>query len=136
LENRLTDRGDGSPRSAHLFRGRPRAGPAHCLSFVLTKGPALFRGTSARPCQRGRDFADEVGGGNFLAGGFLEQEEGGQGLAGNVQGSEDGHHLVGELADLGGLPFRQVGDGEIEEARAASKALPSSRNIWRTFVRS
>ena len=56
-------------------------------------------------------------------GGFLEEDEGGQGLAGDVQIAEDGHHLVGELADLGGLPLLQVRDRQIEGGECGVKGV-------------
>ncbi|HEX5715058.1 MAG TPA: hypothetical protein VF179_02795 [Thermoanaerobaculia bacterium] len=45
---------------------------------------------------------------------FLEEEEGGHRLAGDFEIAEDGHHLVGEIADFGGLSLLQVRDRQIE----------------------
>jgi hypothetical protein len=52
--------------------------------------------------------------GELGGGGLLEEEGGGQGLAGDVQIAEDDHHLVGELADFGGRSLRQIGDRQIQ----------------------
>lgn len=49
-----------------------------------------------------------------MAGGLLEEKEGGQGFSGDVVGAEDGDHLVGQVADGGGFAFFQVGDKEVE----------------------
>src|SRR6185369_15006953 len=62
----------------------------------------------------GGDLAGEVGGGGFAAGGFLEEEEGGEGFSGDVVGAEDGDHLVDQVADGGEVAFFQVGDDEVE----------------------
>jgi hypothetical protein len=60
------------------------------------------------------DFSGEGGGGGFAAGSFLEEEEGGQGFSGDVVITEDGHHLVGQVADFGGVSLLQVGDDQIQ----------------------
>jgi hypothetical protein len=62
-------------------------------------------------------------------GGFLEEQEGGQGLAGDFQASEDGHHLVRELPDFGGFSLLQVGDRQVEggEGRVKGVALVVER---------
>lgn len=67
-----------------------------------------------RTTERGRDLADQLGSGGVAVGGFLEEEEGGQGFAGDFQSMEDGDHLVGEPADFGGLSFLQMGDRQVE----------------------
>ncbi len=45
---------------------------------------------------------------------FLEEQQTGQGLAGDVQVPEDGHHLVGELQNLAALSLLEMGDRQIE----------------------
>jgi hypothetical protein len=60
------------------------------------------------------DLAGQVGGGGFAAGGFLEEEEGGEGFPGDVVGAEDGDHLIGQVADGGEVAFFQVGDDKVE----------------------
>src|SRR5215203_4550160 len=55
-----------------------------------------FGGVSTRSGERSGDFAGELGGGGFAVGGFLEEEDGGQGFAGDVVSPEDGDHLVGQ----------------------------------------
>jgi len=72
------------------------------------------QGRTFRTAESGGDLAGQISGGGFAAGGFLEEEEGGQGFSGDVVGAEDGDHLVGQVADFGGVAFFQVGDDEIE----------------------
>ena len=43
-------------------------------------------------------------------GGFLEEEDRGQGFAGDVVISVDGDHLVGQDADLGCVSLLQMGN--------------------------
>jgi hypothetical protein len=38
---------------------------------------------------------------NFTVRGFLEEEDGGQGFAGDVVSADDGAHLVGQDSDVG-----------------------------------
>src|SRR6185436_5387252 len=105
---------------------RPRTGAWYAGPRVRPQKRSVSsaqRRATARPGDRRGDFAGEVGGGGFLARGFLEEEEGGQGLAGDVQGLKDGHHFVGELADFSGLPLRQVGDRQIERGEGGVKGV-------------
>jgi len=44
----------------------------------------------------------------------LEEKDGGHGLVGDFQVAKDGDHLVGELADFGGLPLLQVRNRQIQ----------------------
>src|SRR6185369_11275073 len=81
---------------------------------TMTSGKRRGRQRTFRAAEGGGDLAGEVGGGGFAAGGFLEEEESGEGFPGDVVGAEDGHHLVGQVADGGEVAFFQVGDDEIE----------------------
>jgi len=55
-----------------------------------------------------------IGAPRFAAGGFLEEEEGGEGFSGDSEISEDDHYLVGQASDFGGLALFQIGDDQVE----------------------
>jgi hypothetical protein len=76
------------------------------------------------PADRSGDFAGQLGGGGFAVGGFLEEEDGGQGLAGDVVSAEDGHHLVRQDADLGGVTLLQVGNHQVQGGEGGFKGIP------------
>jgi len=80
----------------------------------MTSGKRRGRQRTFRAAEGGGDLVGEVGGGGFAAGGFLEEEKGGEGFPGDVVAAEDGHHLVGQASNFGGFAFFQVGDDEIE----------------------
>jgi hypothetical protein len=44
----------------------------------------------------------------------LEEEEGGEGFAGDVVAAEDGDHVIGQGADFDGVALFEVGDHEVE----------------------
>jgi hypothetical protein len=55
-----------------------------------------------------------LGGGGLGLGGVLEEVDRRQGVSVELPGAEDGDHLLGEPADLSGVPLAQVEDGELQ----------------------
>ena len=83
-----------------------RSAAPFCAERVRSTAP--FSTSRTCPGEGGGDIAGKVGGGGFAAGGFLEDEEGGQGFSGEIQVSEDGDHLVGQAADFGSTSLPHV----------------------------
>jgi hypothetical protein len=58
--------------------------------------------------QIGRELAHEGGGDLLLPDGLLEEDQGGDGLAVDILGAEDGEHLPGERLQFGRPPLPEI----------------------------
>lgn len=91
-------------------------------------------GVGAGRIQVGRELAHEGGGDLLLPDSLLEQDQGGDGLAVDVLGAEDGEHLPGERLELGRPPLPEIEQRQVLQGRPSRQPVRPGAYLSYSFA--